>query len=111
MNTLRKELGKISSARWGMGGYQDAMIGLSLDFSMKGSGVGEFYGSWTTKRDKYTKWSEENRLIEIGKAGMKVAELLELIGGTDVNDLVGTPVEITFDGNRLHSWRVLKEVL
>jgi hypothetical protein len=42
---------------------------------------------------------------------MKVAEILEAIHGNDVNDIVGTPVEVTFDGNRLHTWRLLTEVL
>jgi hypothetical protein len=108
---VRKELGKISKARWGAGGYQDACIGLTLEFSMKGSSVGEFLGGWMIERSDHCKWTEADRLQEIGKAGMKVAEILEAIHGNDVNDIVGTPVEVTFDGNRLHSWRLLTEVL
>ena len=30
---------------------------------------------------------------------------------TIVAQLIGTPVEVTFDGNRLKEWRVLEEVL
>lgn len=109
---MKKKLGKISHARWGKGGYQDAMVGLSLTFDMKGgTSVGTFLGAWATQRREDCKWSENDRLIEIGKAGMKVAEMLEKIDGTDVNDLIGTPVEVILDGNMLTDWRLLEEVL
>lgn len=35
-----KQLGKISSASFGIGGYQDAMLGLHLMFESDGWGVG-----------------------------------------------------------------------
>lgn len=42
---------------------------------------------------------------------MKLGELLQKIHGRDVSDLAGTPVEVTFNGNTLHDWRLLEEVL
>lgn len=108
---MRKELGKIVSARFGIGGYQDCMIGLSLEFSMKGSSVGTFIGTWAIQRSEHAKWSEEERLAELGRTVMKLAELLEKIRGQDVSDLLGIPVELTFDGQMLKDWRLLEEVL
>ena len=107
----RKELGKINSASFGMGGYQDACIGLNLSFGGKGWGVCKFYGSWAIARSEYAKWSQDDRLREIGLAGMKLAELLEKTHKRDVSQLVGTPVECTFEGNELKEWRLLEEVL
>lgn len=109
---MRKELGKIDNARWGLGGYQDAMIGLSLSFSMKpSSSVSTFVGAWAIERSDFCQWTEEERLKQIGEAGMKVVELLNKIGKRDVKDLIGTPVELTFDGQSLRDWRLLDEVL
>ena len=106
-----KKLGRIRCARFGMGGYQDAMFGLTLDFDLKGCGVGTFYGYWATERSEYCKWTEDERLLALGKVCMKLAELLQQCGGNSVGDLVGKPVEVTLDGNRLASWRLLTEVL
>ena len=42
---IEKKLGKISNVRFGHGGYQDAMIGLSLTFEGQGSwGVSDWKG-------------------------------------------------------------------
>lgn len=107
----RKELGKIVSASFGMGGYQDCMIGLNLTFGGKGWGVCKFYGSWAIERSEYAKWSEDERVREVGSAGMKLAELLQKTNKRDVSQLAGTPVEVTFEGNELKAWRLLEEVL
>jgi hypothetical protein len=108
---MKTELGKIQKAYWGLGGYQDCQIGLSLVFSMKGAGVSTFIGAWATKRTNSTQWTEVKRLAEIGAAGMKCVELLNATGKLDVASLAGTPVELTFDGNVLAGWRLLDEVL
>jgi hypothetical protein len=107
----RKELGKISSVRFGFGGYDDAQIGLSLSFSMKGSGVNTFLGTWSGTRSDRCKWTEEERFKTLGETVLQIGEWLGKIHGKDVHDLVGTPVELTFDGNMLKDWRLLEEVL
>lgn len=107
----RKELGKISAASFGWGGYQDAQLGLSLAFSMKGSGVNTFVGYWGMERGDYCKWTEEDRLRGLGEAVMKLGDLLSKSHNKDVTELVGVPVELTFDGNCLKDWRLLEEVL
>ena len=108
---LRKELGKISHASFGWGGYQEAQLGLSLTFTMKGSGVGTFVGAWGIERSEYAKWTEEDRLRQLGEAVMKLGSMLSKAHKADVTELVGVPVELTFDGNMLHDWRLLEEVL
>jgi hypothetical protein len=104
-------LGKIQHARFGLGGYQDCQIGLSLTFSGQGWGCNWFVGAWATSRSEYTKWSEEDRLRDAGQAAMKLVEILNKTKKGDVSQLVGVPVEVTFEGNVLKDWRVLEEVL
>lgn len=108
---IEKKLGKIEAASFGVGGYQDCMVGLSLTFKMSGSAIGSFDGTWGIKRDPQAKWSEDDRLKTIGAAGLNLFQLLEKIGGRDVSDLVGTPVEVEIEDGRLKSWRILREVL
>ena len=108
---LRKELGKISAVSFGWGGYQDAQLGLSLSFTMKGSGVNTFVGTWGIERTDYCRWTEEERIRLLGEAVMKLGKMLSMAHKTDVKQLVGVPVELTFDGNLLHDWRLLEEVL
>lgn len=107
----RKELGKIKSATFGMGGYQECQIGLWLSLGGEAWGVSAGEGAWGIERSEFTKWSEEDRLTEAGKAAMTLARLLQKARKYAVQDLVGLPVEVTFEGNRLKDWRLLTEVL
>jgi hypothetical protein len=106
-----KVLGKIAYARFGWGGHENAMLGLSISFSMKGTGVGTFDGAWGIEWSEQVKWTEESRLTSLGKVTMRLGALLKMINKLDAKDLVGTPVELTFDGTRLVEWRILEEVL
>ncbi len=115
-----KVLGKIDSARFGYGGYQEVMFGLDLGFTHDEClHVGSFIGFWspsTTKRTEYAKWSEQERRDEILRAALKLDETLHLAKKRHVGELVGVPVELEFEGegllgSRLKSWRVLTEVL
>jgi hypothetical protein len=108
---MRKELGKIKSASFGWGGYQDVMLGFSVELGGDGWGVCDFWGNWGTERTEYTKWSEEERLKSLGETVMRLKGVFEDAKVTSVHKLAGIPVEVTFDGNKLESWRVLKEVL
>lgn len=108
---INKQLGKIQSASFGLGGYQECMIGLWLTLGGESWGIQTGDGAWGIERSDHTKWTEESRLQEAGKAAMKLASLLWKLKKTDVSDLVGAPVEVTLDGNRLVEWRLLSEVL
>lgn len=107
----RTELGRIQKASFGWGGYQDVMIGLSITLGGKAWGVSDFKGTWGTDRTERTEWSEEDRLRQLGEACMFLKDLLQKTKKQSVEELVGTPIEATFDGNMLKSWRVLEEVL
>ena len=110
------ELGRISSARFGYGGYQDAMFGLSLSFEGSGWGIGTFEGGWSydIKCDaKYAKWTEADREGQFVKAVRLLNETLKKAKKRHVAELVGVPVEVVTGGpgSTIRSWRVLEEVL
>lgn len=107
----RTELGRIQKATFGWGGYQEAMIGLSITLSGKAWGVGDFKGAWGIERSEHAQWSEEDRVKQLGEACMFLRDTLKAAGKQTVDELVGVPIEATFDGNMLQSWRVLEEVL
>ncbi len=108
----RKELGRIKSATFGLGGYQECQIGFWLTLGGEGWGVSASGGgAWAIERTEHCKWTEEDRAREVAKAAMKLADTLRLAKKERVQDLVGVPVECTFDGNLLKDWRVLTEVL
>lgn len=108
-----KYLGKISNIRFGRNlGYQDVMFGLDISFSFEGSGVSDFIGTWQD-RSESAKWTVEDQERWFGKAAAKLNELFAATGKNKVEDLVGTPVEVTLDSpyGKIIGWRVLTEVL
>lgn len=111
----RKELGKIKSIHFGHGGYQDCMIGLTLTLGGDGWGVGTFEsGFWDPclmKRSEHAKWTELDRQTAQCALVVKISELLRDAKVSDVMKLKDVPVECTFDGTMLKSWRILTEVI
>lgn len=110
---METRLGKIESLRVGMGGYQDAMFGVTVCLSMQGSGVSDFKGMWgqDIKVGEHTKWSETDRSRQFDDLVRWMDDQCRLAKVDDVMKLVGKPVEVTLDGNTLKSWRLLTEVL
>ena len=108
-----KILMKIANVRFGYGGYQDAMFGISVELSGKGYGVGDFRGMWSieTKVTAGTKWTEEDRNKQFADTMRYVNQLLIDAKKQDVSQLKDVPVEATFEDNILKSWRILTEVL
>lgn len=86
-------------------------MGLHLTFSGAGWGVGTFEGDWAIERSEHSKWTEESRRQRIFDAVWRLKDTLVKAKKQHVAELVGTPVEVTLDGNLLKSWRVLTEVL
>jgi hypothetical protein len=116
----KTELGKITSATFGIGGYNDAMFGLSLGFSFGEKGVygcGTFVsGGWAygvvDPDSKHSKWNEKDRSTQMAVMCKEICQILSDAKVYDVTKLVGKPVEITSKGwNDLESWRILTEVL
>lgn len=110
---METRLGKIDSIRVGMGGYQDAMFGVTVSLSMKGSGVCDFKGMWgqSVKVGDHTKWSEADRSKQFDEVMRWLDDQCRLAKVDDVMKLAGKPVEVTLEGNTLVSWRLLTEVL
>ena len=108
-----KRLGRIASAEFGYGGYQDAQFGLSIAFEGDGWGVGTFVGGWATdiKPDDHTEWDEADRDASFASTVRKVNELLHSAKIAHVSQLKGIPVELAFEGIAFKDWRVLTEVL
>lgn len=105
------QLGKITRARFGAGGYDGAQFGLSVELSLQdGAAVGDFKGTWSKypPRAQYTQesWNAE-RLAMLDF----VQQLFVDAKVDEVSKLVGKPVEVKLDRNMLKSWRILTEVL
>lgn len=107
---MDKALGKISRVSYGSGGHDGAMFGLSVTLSTDIGSVDDFKGWWTSypAHAKYTKQDWEQAHL---KATLEIMELLKQSKKSDVRQLEGVPVEVTFDGMTLKSWRILTEVL
>ena len=108
---MRTVIGVISSARFGWGGYQEVMLGLSLTFDMSGSAVAHFDGMWGQTRRDSCQWTEADRLTQLGEAVMRLGKVLNEAKKMHVEELVGVPVEVTLDGNLFKGWRVLTEAI
>lgn len=110
---METRIGKIKRVSVGFGGYQDAMIGISFELgSDKGSwGVGDFKGTWAHDPDKYCKWTKEDQRNIFADTFEFIQQLLSDANVSDVNKLVGKPVEVVFDLNTLKSWRILTEAI
>lgn len=108
---IEKKLGKINRVKFGSGGYDDAMFGITFELGGQGWGVGDFWGTWTGDPSPYAKWTKEDQLRIRGETMGKIMDLMQKAKVNDLNKLQGVPVEITFESMTLKSWRILEEVL
>lgn len=111
---MEKKLGKIESVKFGHGGYQECMLGLSFTLSGTGWGVSDFKGGWDAEQiehNKHTQWNESDRDKTYSDTMRFLSKLLKEAKVHSVDKLKGIPVECTFDGNMLKEWRILTEVL
>jgi hypothetical protein len=90
---FNKQLGKIASLRFGrVTGRDEKTFGILFSLESQGWGV-------CAERIIYSAQDIQwlNKLLEDAKV-------------REITDLVGIPIEATFDGCLLHSWRILTEV-
>lgn len=109
---METKIGKIERVAFGFGG--DVMFGLSVTLSGPSWGVGDFKGTWSYSHitpDANYKWTEEDRARIYLETVRFVENLLKDAKVLSVEQLKGKPVEATFDGMLLKSWRILTEVL
>lgn len=111
---MEKKLGKIENVKFGIGGYQDAMIGLHVTLGNNDWGVGDSRSARDAESIKWSencKWTEDDRDKQYAELLRYLSKLLKDAKVDSVDKLKGIPVEVTFDGNMLKEWRVLAEVL
>ena len=111
---MEKKLGKIETVRFGIGGYQDACIGLHVSLSMQSSGVADSKSAWDANKIKHSehcKWTEEDRSKQYDEIMRYLSDLLHKAKVNTVDQLKGIPVEATFEGVTFKEWRILDEVL
>lgn len=109
----QKKIGKIQSVKFGMGGYDDAMLGISFTLGSDKEcwGVGDFKGWWNSPPDPHAKWTLESQTTIWGDMVRFIGQLLADAKVSDVQKLAGKPVEVTFENNTLKSWRLLTEII
>lgn len=113
MNT-EKRLGKIEAVSFGIGGYQDAMIGLHITLTGEGWGTCTTQSAWDAeliKHTKYCNWTEEERSEQYAEIVRYLSKLFKQAKVKDVQELKGILIEATFEGMSLKEWRVLTEVM
>jgi hypothetical protein len=113
MNT---ELGRISKVTFGHTGYQDTMLGIHFELSLKCKSriLGDYRSAWDPQLipcSEHSKWTEEERNQTFADIMHYISQLLADAKVHNIQDLEGIPVEITLDGLKLDSWRILTEVL
>lgn len=105
---MRKELGKIKRVDFGFGGYQEVMLGAHFVLGGSDWGVGD---SWCFFSPDL-KDASEDALKFFGSVCVRLGTLLREAQVENLKELLGVAVEVTFEDNgKLHSWRILKEVL
>jgi len=113
--SLTKYLGKVDSINFGLGGYQESMLGLHICFSFdKNSFTCTSHSTWdfvTIEHSERTKWTEQSRQDKYAEIICFISKLLNQAKVRHISELKNKPVEVTLDGNSLHSWRILEEVL
>lgn len=110
MNQLRTELGKITKASFGVVDDRPYLIGLQLFFESSSWGVGDG-GKYMMNNSDTCRYKDGQREQAALRVIQQVHDLLAEAKVDSVAKLVGKPVEVTFDGNMFHSFRILTEVL
>lgn len=106
-----KRLGKIASVKFGKGGYQDVMFGLTVGFEFGGGDtcVDDSNCHYLPGRPGEGKHEERREMFT--DRMLAVAAIMETAKVDDIGRLRGIPIEAEFEGNVLQSWRVLTEVI
>jgi hypothetical protein len=110
---MRTAIGKIQRIEFGFGGYQDVQIGVTvvLGSDCDSWGFNDFRGHWGFERGNGAEWTETDRITGLGSIVLWVRDLLVAAKKTRLDQLVGVPVEVTFDGMMLYEWRILTEAI
>ena len=108
------KLGKIISIEFGIGGYQDAQLGLSVTLGNSDWGVStgkQYWSAVMIECSSHTKWTEDDRNNSYAEIMRYVDRLLHDAKKKSISELKNVPVEVVFEKGELKSWRILTEVL
>ena len=106
-----KKLGKITAIKFGFGGYQDAMFGVTVSMDGAGWGTVDFRGTWADPPSSGAKWTAEDQAVKFAEVTQWIMGLLRGAKVFELNKLVGIPVEVEFVDSTLKNWRILQEVI
>ena len=109
--SLTKHKGKISSIYFGLGGYQESMLGLHICFSFEmhkfictSDAYWDYYSVEHTERSK---WTEQSRLARYARINCNISELLNKAKVRELGQLKNKEVTLTMDGLNLYSWELI----
>lgn len=109
---MRKMLGKITMAEFGVIRDYPFLMGLQLEFKFGDGGAVCDGGKYTVNMSSSCKWTSEKEKHEAIKHVMEMTyDILKDAKVKYVSDLVDIPVEVTLDDNTFHDFRILTEVL
>lgn len=112
---IEKFLGKITDFKFGITGYQEAMLGYNVHFSFDTcSSTSTSNGFWDCNIIKHTEgsaWDETRRDEAYAKVMRDLSDILKAAKVKHTDQLVGKPVEIIYKNGTFNSWRILEEVL
>lgn len=110
----KKELGKITDVKFGLGGYQEVMLGIHFTFDGDWGGVIDSRATWDAESIKWNerfKWTEKDRSKQYDEIMRYISKLLNEAKVSNIGELKGIPVEISFENRTIKEWRILTEVL
>jgi len=107
---MTTKLGKITKVTLGTGGYQEAQFGFSFEIEYGIYTTGDFWGTWSERSEsaKYSMYEWREHWIE---AMLRIKKIMGEAKVQEFSELIGIPVDITFDGERMTGWRILTEAL
>lgn len=108
-----KFLGKIESIKFGLDSSRIGLFyTLTFDKCCETQSSNSVWDPEQIKVTSYTKWTEDDRDVQLAQLMRYISKLLSEAKVNDINKLVGKPIEVTIDEfNSLKSWRILTEVL
>lgn len=104
-----KKLGKIKQFDFGI--FDGYRFGVRFELGGEAWGVQDEKSFFVKFNPNAKTWDMETMKEEYASIMFYIRDLLTKAKSSNINDLVGIPVECTFEGNLLRSWRILEEVL
>lgn len=106
-----KILGKITDAKYGRFKGHEENFGLWLEFKLGDGRITDSSTIYMININKSCRWEPLERLGAIAQSADFVDDTLNAAHRNWVNELPGTPVEVTVEDNLFRGFRILTEVI